>query len=335
MNRVVSQARTLVEAAGLGLLATAVLYLPPASIAARLDAWLFDVWSQLDPPLPAAELVIAEADTPTALANVVDLANAGGAKLAIGTLADAPATQSERAIGPLEVSVDGLRVRTMKWSRGGHLSFQPDLDGVIRRDTTLRSRGAELPSLPLYAARIVDPSTLGASDASTRLLRWPRPDAVPKLSATPAASELEGRIVVAGPLQPRHPTPFGFVATPELVAQVVSSHLGRHYIAQSSLTSTAPWFVALLLCVPFLFAVSATRARMIGLLTGAALALPALSAAAFHTLAVWLPVTGPAAWLLVSGALLVVRRERAHGRVTPSDTDSLSIARHAADSGRL
>src|SRR5688572_16469306 len=177
MDRFRSQARTLVEATGLGLLATAVLFLPPASIAARLDAWLFDVWSQLDPPPPAAELVIAEADTPTALAHVVELAT--GARLVIGTLADAPATQRERAIGPVEVSVEGLRVRTMKWSRGGHLSFQPDLDGVIRRDTTLRSRGAELPSLPLYAARVVDPRTGTASDTSTRLLRWPRPGAVP------------------------------------------------------------------------------------------------------------------------------------------------------------
>jgi len=334
MNRVASQARTLVEAAGLGLLATAVLYLPPASIAARLDAWLFDVWSQVDPPLPAAEVVIAEADTSSALSHVVELANAGGAKLVIGTLADAPAAQSERAIGPVEVSVDGLRVRTMKWSRGGHLSFQPDLDGVIRRDTTLRSRGAELPSLPLYAARMVDPSS-GASDTPMRLLRWPPADPLPRLSASPAKSDLEGRIVIAGPLQPKHATPFGFVATPELVAQVLSSHLGRHYLTQSSLASTAVWFVALLLCIPFLFAVSTARARMLGLLAAAALALPALSAASFQLLALWLPVTGPAAWLLVSGALLVVRQEKSHVRAAPSDTDSLSMARRAADGGRL
>ena len=40
MDRFTSLARKLVEAAGLGLLAVAVLYLPPASIAPRLDAWL-------------------------------------------------------------------------------------------------------------------------------------------------------------------------------------------------------------------------------------------------------------------------------------------------------
>jgi len=83
------------------LLATAVLYLPPASIAARLDAWVFDLWSHLDPPLPAAEIVIAEADTPAALAHVVELADDAGAKLIVGTLADTPATQLDRLIGEL------------------------------------------------------------------------------------------------------------------------------------------------------------------------------------------------------------------------------------------
>ena len=213
--------------------------------------------------------------------------------------------------------------------------FEPDLDGVVRAryDGARSMRGA--PSRwPRYAARIVDPSTR-RSVATPRLACCAGParrGAEP--SAAPAASELEGRIVVAGPLQPKHATPFGFVATPELVAQVLSSHLGRQYIAQSSLATTAVWFAALLLCIPFLFG-SAARTRMLGLLTVAALRLPALSAAAFQTLAVWLPVTGPAAWLLVSGALLVVRREKAHVRATPSDTDSLSMARRAADGGRL
>jgi hypothetical protein len=40
MDGVRSQARNFVEAAGLGLLAAALLYVPPASIAPKLDAWL-------------------------------------------------------------------------------------------------------------------------------------------------------------------------------------------------------------------------------------------------------------------------------------------------------
>jgi serine/threonine-protein kinase len=192
-----------------------------------------------------------------------------------------------------------------------------------------------LPSLPLYAARVVEANELDADDRSTRLLRWPRPDALPKLSASPSASELEGRIVVAGPLHPLHATPFGFVATPELVAQALSSHLGRNYVAESSVATTAVWLAALLLCIPFLLVTPAPRARLLGLLAGAALVLPALSAAAFEAFALWVPVTGPAAWLLFSGALLIVRREKAPTRAVPSDSDSLAMARRAADGGRL
>ena len=48
MDRFRSLARKLVDAAALGLLASAILYLPPGFIAARLDAWLFTSWSQLD-----------------------------------------------------------------------------------------------------------------------------------------------------------------------------------------------------------------------------------------------------------------------------------------------
>jgi len=230
MDRLRSQARSLVEAAGLGLLATAVLYLPPASIAARLDAWVFDLWSHLDPPLPAAEIVIAEADTPAALAHVVELADDAGAKLIVGTLADTPATQLDRLIGPVEISVDALRTRSADSARGGHLWFQHELDGVIRRDVAVRVQGADLPSLPLYAARFVESRALDGGDTSDLLLRWPRADAVPRLSPTPTAAELEGRIVVAGSLIPKHATPFGFVATPEVVAQMLASHLGRYYV---------------------------------------------------------------------------------------------------------
>jgi serine/threonine-protein kinase len=332
MDRLRSQARALVEAAGLGLLATAALYLPPISIAARLDAWLFDTWSRVDPPSASTEIVIAEADTPPALARVVELAGGAGAKLIVGTLPDAPGAQIDRLVGPIEISEDGRRSRRTNWSRGGHLWFEQELDGVIRRDVPVRIQGTALPSLALYAARVADTSI---DTADSRLLRWPPPEAVAKLSATPSADELEDRIVVVGSLVPRHATPFGFVATPELVAQVLTSHLGRHYIAETPLANAAVWVIALLLCIPFVFATPSARARVLGLLTVAALALPALSAAAFQLLAIWLPVTGPAAWLLVSAALLIVRRDKAPTRAASSDSDSLSAARRAADGGRL
>jgi serine/threonine-protein kinase len=331
MDRLRIKARSLVEAAGLGLLATAVLYLPPASVAARLDAWLFDGWSRLDPPAAPTEIVIAEADTATARARVLELAGTSGAKLIVGTLRSAPEMQIDRLVGPVEISEDGRRARSTDWSRGGHLSFQRELDGVIRRDAPVQIQGAELPSLPLYAARAADPSILDTGES--RLLRWPRADGFSRLSAAPSADELAGRIVVVGSLVPTHATPFGFVATPELVAQMMASHLGRHYIAESTLASATVWAVALLL--PLLLGMPSLRARTLGLLTVTAVALPASSAVAFVALALWLPVTGPTAWALVTAALLVVRREKMPARSTSTANDLLSSARRAADGGRL
>src|SRR6185503_14693640 len=183
--------------------------------------------SRLDPPSAPTEIVIAEADTPTARARVLEIADAAGAKLIVGTLPSAPETPIDRLVGPVEISDDGRRARSIDWPRGGHLSFQPEIDGVIRRDAPVRIQGAELPSLPLYAARAADPSIVDTGES--RLLRWPRADALSRLPAAPSADELKGRIVVVGSFEPRHATPFGFVATPELVAQMLASHLGRHY----------------------------------------------------------------------------------------------------------
>lgn len=333
MDRFTSLARKLAEAAGPALLAVAVLYLPPASIAERLDAWLFDVLSQLEPPPPAAAIVIAEADTAADLGRIDELAHAAGARLVVGTLPDPPAMRHDGLLGPVEVPIDAARSRRTSWTRGGHLWFEPERDGVVRRDAPLRVAGRSLPSLPLFAAQAIDPAVDVAAPAP--LLRWPRFDALPRLSPSPSAAELAGRIVIAGPPRPAHATPLGFATTPELVAQMLTSHLGGLYVAESGPASLAAWIAALLLATPFLFATSLARAPAFGVLGAAALALPALSAALFYGFAVWLPVTGPAAWLLVSGALLVVRRSKPQARPSFSNEDALAAARRAADGGRL
>jgi len=49
MDRFRSLARKLSEAAAIGLLAAAVLYVPPLYLAERLDAWLFASWSEIAP----------------------------------------------------------------------------------------------------------------------------------------------------------------------------------------------------------------------------------------------------------------------------------------------
>ena len=62
----------------------------------------------------------------------------------------------ERLLGPVELTVDGRRSQPTESPRGGHLWFETELDGVVRRDLPLGSRGRPLPSLAAYAASVVD-----------------------------------------------------------------------------------------------------------------------------------------------------------------------------------
>jgi serine/threonine-protein kinase len=79
------------------------------------------------------------------------------------------------------------------------------------------------------------------------------------------------------------------------------------------------------------------EAAGLGLLASAVLYLPPTSIA--HRLDAWLfgslPVTGPAAWLLVTATTLIARRARPEARSTPAGGDALAMARRAADGGRL
>ena len=163
MNRFRSLARKLVEAAALGLLAAALLYLPPASVASRLDAWLFDAWSRIAPPAAPAQLVVVEADTLTELEKLAAAASAGGAELLVSTLRNAPEIQTSRQLGPVEVPAGERRAQRTDWLRGGHLWFEPDADGVLRRDVSLESRGGRLPSLAQSAAQFLGRDVATAS----------------------------------------------------------------------------------------------------------------------------------------------------------------------------
>ena len=237
-------------------------------------------------------------------------------------------------LGPVELAVDDRRSQPTEWPRGGHLWFETELDGVIRRDTPLRTRGRELPSLAAYAASVVGRGSAHFSAAQSSLLRMPRIDALPTLPAAAAPSELAGRVVVVGPLRPEYATPVGFAAAPQLVAQMLTSHLGGYYILERPQAALGAWTIALLLCVPFLFTAS-TRIAALVLLPVATAVLPAASALSFHAFALWLPVTGPAAWLLVTSALLVLRQSRRRLGAQSRDADALARARRAADDGRL
>lgn len=336
MDRFRSLARKLVEAAALGLLAATVLYLPPTSIAARLDAWLFDAWSRLAPPAPAAQLVVAEVNTPVELEALTARALTGGAELVVTTMRGAPAVQHEQQLGPVEVPLGDRRAQRTDWARGGHLWFEPELDGVIRRDVTLDSRGGgRLLSLAEAAAQAAGRSSTSVPFEQPPLLRLPTASSIAVLPATAAGSDFADRVVVAGPLTQIHATPFGLASTPHLVAQILTSHMGALYIAESSAALIGAWGAALLLCMPFLFAGPTLRTPTLVLIPVAAAVLPALSLAAFHALAVWVPVTGPSALLLTVSTLLVLRRPKAPLRGQSADTDTLARARQAANGGRL
>jgi hypothetical protein len=194
------------------------------------------------------------------------------------------------------------------------------------------SRGETVPSLAQAAAAFLG-ETVEARSTAGRLLRVPRVDALPTLSPFATAGDFQNRIVIAGPLHPEHATAAGFAAKPQLVAQMLTSHLGGYYVTESALAATGAWAVALVLCLPFLLT-AGVRAPLALLPIGAAM-LPAASAAFFHAFSVWLPVTGPAALFLVTSALLVLRRQTPQARVAASELDSLARARQAADAGRL
>ncbi len=162
--------RSLIEAAALSLLATALLFVPPAQIAPRLDGWLFDTWSQLTPPPAPTDIVLVDVRTPDSLTTLAKLAKRHSAQLLITTEARRPATRpaTDLWIGPTEVPLGDTRSRPTQWPRGGHLWFAPDVDGVIRRDQALIGDGGTVPSLPCtpHASSPTDHPAATVSDPS-------------------------------------------------------------------------------------------------------------------------------------------------------------------------
>src|SRR3954447_10102167 len=141
------------EAAALGLLATATLYVAPLQIASRLDGWLFDVWTKLAPPAAPAEFLLVHLDDPSGLDEIVALARAHGAKLVVATQSLAPSEQRDAfVLGPTQLPHGGSRLEPTDWREGGHLKFDPDIDGVVRTDRAIVEDGVVVPSLAQRAA---------------------------------------------------------------------------------------------------------------------------------------------------------------------------------------
>ena len=333
--------RSFVEAAALGLLATAVLYVQPPQIAARLDGWLFDTWSGLAPPAPPDDILLVHLPSPTALADLIDAAERQPAELVISTLAQPPPVVTGLAIGPVEVPVGPRRTRSTAWLRGGHLWVQPDVDGVVRHDGQLPGDGNGPPSLALYAVRLLadtDRAVAPPDATAPRWLRFHGIDSFASISAAEALAEperLRNRIVIAGLPEPIHATPLGLIGTPELVAEMLTNHRHDRWLISGAPGSLGGWSLALLVLAVVGF-LTTTRTAAAATVAAGSIGLLALSALLFNTLDVWLPATGPTAWILLAGSVLAMRHQPAFPATpdTPAP-EPLVAARRAAADGRL
>jgi eukaryotic-like serine/threonine-protein kinase len=340
MDGIRSLRRDFWKAAALGLLATTLLYLPPAHVASRLNGGLFDAWSRLHPPAAPADVLIVHVPTPESLTALAVLAEHRDARLLISTLPDPPAVSTYVAIGPTELPLGSTRSRPTQWLRGGHLWFTPDVDGVIRNDQTLPGADAPVPSLPLYAARLLatDGDGTPPSPPARQRLRYGTAHAVRTLSTDAVFADpdvLRNEIVIAGDAKRTYPTPVGMLSAPELVAEVLSNYREQRWLGYGPVLAFGGWVVALLALLPFALGRWPTRRSTVLWLGGSIAASLVISAACFVGLGLWLPVAGPMAWLLLTGALLAPRQPKPVTARSALETSATLIeARRAAAAGQ-
>jgi serine/threonine-protein kinase len=287
------------------------------------------------------DILLVHVDGADSFSALAQLAQQRHARLVISTLAQ-PALFTDLAIGPLEVPAGATRSRRTDWQTGGHLWFEADLDGVVRHDRTLLDGDEWLPSLPSYAARrlrtaddVAAPLEPSADNGERRLRFYPA-HAFTAIEAADAARDparLEGKVLIAGTPAPLHATPVGYLSTPELVAQVLTGYRQDLRVLASPVGTFAQWFAALLVLSALALGAFRTRAGAWWLAGGGALSLALVSATAFRAFGAWLPVVGPAGWVLLTGSVLALRRS-ARTSLVAGDA-SIVEARRAAADGRL
>jgi serine/threonine-protein kinase len=329
--------RRCLRAGGLGLLGALALHAPPFDIAERLELALFDAWSRAGPP-PPAQILLVRVDSPAELGSLAQLAAAVGAELLVTTLAQPPPNPPANLIGPLEVPV-GAALRRTDWRRGGHLWFEPGIDGRIRYDRPELRAEATTPSLGAYVAEHVAGTAAavgGDTEAERRWLRFFTRHSFTAIALRDARSQpnlLHGRVVIAGPTVPAYRTSLGLLSAPELLAQVVAGSLEGRRIMGGPFAAALAWTAAALLIALACLRPPSTR-RALALAAGAgALGLVTAAGVLFTVLDFWLPVAGPAAWLaFASAAFAASSTGLATGRA--QDT-ALAEARRAAAEGRF
>jgi serine/threonine-protein kinase len=334
------------EAAAIGLLATATLYVAPLHVANRLDRWLFDIWSQIAPPVaPPGEILLVRLDDPTVLDAVAQVAREAHARLLISTQPQAPATQEDDfVLGPIELPVGAVRLQRTAWRNGGHLWFEPDMDGVVRNDLPFVDDGSRTPSLALRAAERLsgrtpetrDAQTLGGTDGR-RWLRFYSGHAFPEITTAELFADptrLRDKVLIAGGADAAELTPLGAVGTNRLLAHAISGYLQDLSIKAGILATAIAWALAAIL-IGVLGVLRAPSRPIAWLaLSGGAIGILIAGATAFGAANLWLPVTGPLAWLLLAGSVLAVRVPRAERPKRRLDGE-LVAARDAVSSGLL
>ena len=326
------------EAAALGLLATATLYVAPFEIAKRLDSWLFDAWTQLAPPAAPADLLLVHLDYPSGLDQVVALARAEHAKLVVATQSLAPNAQDDAfVLGPTVLPRGESRLEPTDWNDGGHLLFEPDIDGVVRTDRAIVDDGVVVQSLAQRAANALlqsAPTTWRATDDAPHWLRFFAPQSFAAVDAAALGddpSRLRDKIVIVGGSTQAELTSLGPQPTYVLVANAVAGYVHGVGIATDWRGTTVAWGAAALFLALLALPGSRSRALMFAAQITAALAMLALGTLAFRT-GLWAPVVGPIAWLAIVGGVLSLRAPAASA---PSADHELVNARRAAAGGEL
>jgi hypothetical protein len=327
------------EAAALGLLATATLYVAPLQIASRLDGWLFDVWTHLAPPPASPQLLLVHLDDPSGLDGIVALARAEGAKLVVATQSLPPSEQDDAfVLGPTRMPHGEAGLEPTSWREGGHLKFDPDIDGVVRTDRAIVEDGVAVPSLAQRAASELlrdspAPAPSRAADDTPHWLRF----FAPQSFATSGAAELRDparlrdRVVIIGGSETAEMTPFGPSPTYVLVANAIAGYV-QHVDVTADWRGTAiAWGAAALLLALLALPAARSRALMFALPVTAALGMLALGTLAFRA-GLWVPVVGPIAWVAIVGGVLALRAPTA---AAPDIDHDLVNARRAVASGEL
>ena len=325
------------EAAALGLLATATLYVAPLQIANRLDGWLFDAWTQLAAPAAPEDLLLVHLDDPSGLDRVIALARAEHAKLVVATQSLAPASQYDAfVLGPTQTPRGESRLEQTHWGNGGHLLFQPDMDGVVRTDRAIVQEGVVVQSLAQRAASALlqSPTSPRATDDAPQWLRFFAPQSFATVGAATLGDDpapLRDKVVVVGGSEQAELTPFGPQPTYVLVANAVAGYVHGVGIAADWRGTAVAWGAAALLLALLALPASRSRALMFAAPVTAVLTMLVIGTLAFRA-GLWTPVVGPIAWLAIVGAVLSLRAPAASA---PSADDELVNARRAVAGGEL